>query len=86
MDNRASSIYFNRLLAGVQDFLTTDFSQRGALVTSSQIVTTHLHVRLAKQAGASRDEVISALLIGLPAAGNAVTQALPAAIQAYDSA
>lgn len=42
------------------------------------------HVKLAKQAGASREEVISAILIGLPAAGNAVTQSLPAAIQAYD--
>lgn len=43
------------------------------------------HVRIAKQAGASRDEVISALLIGLPAAGHGVTQVLPAAIQAWDS-
>lgn len=43
------------------------------------------HVMTAKQAGASRDEVISALLIGLPAAGHGVTQVLPAAIQAYDS-
>jgi alkylhydroperoxidase/carboxymuconolactone decarboxylase family protein YurZ len=42
------------------------------------------HVVQAKQAGASREEVISALLVGLPAAGNVVTQALPAAIQAYD--
>jgi len=42
------------------------------------------HVKLAKEAGASRDEVISALLIGLPAAGHGVTQVLPAAIQAYD--
>ena len=43
------------------------------------------HVRLAKAAGASRDEVISAVLVGLPAAGLGVTQALPAAIGAYDS-
>jgi alkylhydroperoxidase/carboxymuconolactone decarboxylase family protein YurZ len=43
------------------------------------------HVRLAKSAGASRDEVISALLIGLPAAGLGVTQALPAALRAYDA-
>lgn len=43
------------------------------------------HVRLAKAAGASRDEVISAVLLGLPAAGHGVTQALPAALQAYDS-
>lgn len=38
------------------------------------------HVQLAKQAGATRAEVISAILIGLPAAGNAVTQSLPAAL------
>lgn len=42
------------------------------------------HVLSAKKAGASRDEVISAVLIGLPAAGHAVTQALPAAVAAYD--
>jgi alkylhydroperoxidase/carboxymuconolactone decarboxylase family protein YurZ len=43
------------------------------------------HVAIAKEAGASRDEVISAILVGLPAAGNAVMRALPVAIQAYDS-
>ena len=43
------------------------------------------HVKLAKLAGASRDEVISALLVGLPAAGNGITQSLPAAIEAYDA-
>lgn len=42
------------------------------------------HVRSAKSAGATREEVISAVLIGLPAAGNCVTQVLPAAIEAYD--
>ena len=43
------------------------------------------HVKLAKQTGASRDEVISALLVGLPAAGNGIMQSLPAAIEAYDA-
>jgi alkylhydroperoxidase/carboxymuconolactone decarboxylase family protein YurZ len=43
------------------------------------------HVRLAKGAGASRAEVIGAILIGLPAAGNAVTQCLPVALAAYDA-
>ena len=38
------------------------------------------HVKAAKEAG-----VISAILIGLPAVGNAVTQSLPAAIAAYDA-
>lgn len=42
------------------------------------------HVVLAKEAGASRAEIISAILVGLPAAGNAVTHVLPAAMHAYD--
>lgn len=42
------------------------------------------HVQAAKQAGASRSEVISAILVGLPAVGHGVTQVLPAAIAAYD--
>jgi alkylhydroperoxidase/carboxymuconolactone decarboxylase family protein YurZ len=44
------------------------------------------HVAHAKQVGASRDEVIGAILVGLPATGNAVTQVLPAALRAYDAA
>jgi alkylhydroperoxidase/carboxymuconolactone decarboxylase family protein YurZ len=43
------------------------------------------HARLAREAGATRDEVIGAVLIGLPAAGLGVTQVLPAALAAYDS-
>ena len=44
-----------------------------------------LHVRLAKQAGASREEVISAMLVGLPAAGQRVIHVLPGALAAYDA-
>lgn len=43
------------------------------------------HVQSAQNAGASREEVISAILVGLPAAGHRVTQVLPAAIAAYDA-
>jgi alkylhydroperoxidase/carboxymuconolactone decarboxylase family protein YurZ len=43
------------------------------------------HVKMAKQSGASRDEVISAILVGLPPAGHAVTEVLPAAIEVFDS-
>jgi alkylhydroperoxidase/carboxymuconolactone decarboxylase family protein YurZ len=43
------------------------------------------HVQMAKKAGASRDEVISAVLLGLPAAGHSVTQVLPTAVAAYDA-
>jgi alkylhydroperoxidase/carboxymuconolactone decarboxylase family protein YurZ len=43
------------------------------------------HVVQAREAGASRDEVISAILVGLPAAGNVVTSVLPAAVRAWDA-
>lgn len=42
------------------------------------------HVLSAKSHGASRQEVLSAVLIGLPAAGAVVIGALPAAVGAYD--
>ena len=42
------------------------------------------HVKMAKQYGATREEIISAVLIGLPAAGLAVVQVLPTALAAYD--
>ena len=40
------------------------------------------HVRSARNAGATREEIISAILVGLPAAGHRVTQVLPTAIAA----
>lgn len=42
------------------------------------------HVKMAKEQGATRDEIKSAVLIGLPAAGNTVIKALPIALQAFD--
>ena len=42
------------------------------------------HVESAKQSGATREEIISAVLIGLPAVGNAVIQSLPVALEAFD--
>jgi alkylhydroperoxidase/carboxymuconolactone decarboxylase family protein YurZ len=44
------------------------------------------HVQLAKKAGASRAEVMSVVLVGLPAVGNGVIQSLPATLAAYDAA
>lgn len=44
------------------------------------------HAVIAKEAGATRAEIISAILVGLPAAGNGVTHVLPAAMRAYDEA
>jgi alkylhydroperoxidase/carboxymuconolactone decarboxylase family protein YurZ len=42
------------------------------------------HVSLAKSQGATRDEIISSVLLGLPAVGNKVVSALPIALKAYD--
>ena len=42
------------------------------------------HVQMAKKLGVTRDEIISAILVGLPAVGNTVTAALPIALEAYD--
>lgn len=44
------------------------------------------HVGQAKALGASRGEVVGAVLVGLPAVGHGVVQALPAALAAYDGA
>lgn len=43
------------------------------------------HIQHAKSLGATKEEIISAILIGLPAVGNAVIQALPIAITSYDN-
>jgi alkylhydroperoxidase/carboxymuconolactone decarboxylase family protein YurZ len=42
------------------------------------------HVKHAKELGASRDEIVSAVLVGLPAVGNVVISSLPVALKAYD--
>ncbi|MDR0887704.1 MAG: carboxymuconolactone decarboxylase family protein [Candidatus Methanoplasma sp.] len=43
------------------------------------------HVKMAKANGATREEIISSILVGLPAAGNCVIQSLPIALEAFDS-
>lgn len=43
------------------------------------------HVQTARQLGATREEIVSAILVGLPAAGHGVTQVMPAAIAAFDA-
>jgi len=42
------------------------------------------HTKMAKVYGATREEIISAILVGLPAVGNCVVSALPIALSAYD--
>jgi len=42
------------------------------------------HVLMAKNNGATRDEIISSILVGLPAVGMQVISSLPIALEAYD--
>ncbi len=56
----------------------------GVLAAVGMISGVPFHVQHAKRLGASRDEVIGAVLVGLPAVGHAAVQALPAALAAYD--
>ena len=44
------------------------------------------HAALARAAGASRDEVASAVLVGLQPAGHTVIASLPAALAGFDAA
>ena len=44
------------------------------------------HVGAAKSQGATREEILGAVLVGLPAAGMAVIQSLPVALESFDGA
>lgn len=70
--------------AGSLDPKTADIAYIAVLAALRMESGIPFHVKMAKEKGATRDEIISAILIGLPAAGNAVTQSLPAALKAFD--
>lgn len=66
------------------DYKTHNLAYLAVLAALGRINGIPFHVKMAKQAGASRDEIISAILVGLPPAGHVVTEALPVAVTAYD--
>ena len=72
--------------ASALDKKTTALAYLAVLAVLGRESGLPFHVQSAKRSGASREEVISAILVGLPAAGHGVTQVLPAAIEAYDAA
>ena len=72
--------------AGALDRKTGELAYLAVLAALRLESGVPFHVKMLKEAGATREEVISAILVGLPAAGNAVVQALPAALAAYDAA
>jgi alkylhydroperoxidase/carboxymuconolactone decarboxylase family protein YurZ len=72
--------------ASALDKKTGELAYISVLAALNRVSGIPFHVKSLKNLGATREEVISAVLVGLPAAGHIVTQALPAAVQAYDSA
>ncbi|WP_334073992.1 MULTISPECIES: carboxymuconolactone decarboxylase family protein [Paenibacillus] len=69
---------------GKLDSKTEELAYIAVLAASRLESGIPFHVKHAKSLGATREEIISAVLVGLPAVGNAVIQALPAAIRAFD--
>lgn len=63
---------------------TNHLSYLSVLAATGKTSGLPFHIILAKQSGATREEVLSAILIGLPAVGNEVINALPIAAEAYD--
>ena len=70
--------------ASALDKKTEELAYIAVLASSRLTSGIPFHVKSAKQAGATRDEIIGAVLVGLPAVGNAVIQSLPVALDAFD--
>ncbi|MDQ1198005.1 carboxymuconolactone decarboxylase family protein [Agrobacterium sp. SORGH_AS 787] len=70
--------------ASVLDARTQSLVYIGILAAARLESGLAFHVQEAKAHGASRDEIVSAVLAGLPAVGNCVVQALPIALEAFD--
>lgn len=70
--------------ASVLDKKTEELAYLAVLAATGNHSGIPFHVLSAKAGGASRQEVLSAILIGLPAAGAVVIGALPVALEAYD--
>jgi alkylhydroperoxidase/carboxymuconolactone decarboxylase family protein YurZ len=70
--------------ASALDRKTLDLAYIAVLAALERTSGIPFHVLAARENGATREEVVSAILVGLPAAGHVVTQALPVALEAYD--
>ena len=70
--------------ASALDRKTHELSYISVLAAVRMISGLDFHVKSAKELGASRNEVKSAVLVGLPVAGITLVDALEAALNAYD--
>ena len=71
--------------ASVLDDKTRELAYLAVLASLNRVSGIPFHVASLKEMGATREEIISAILVGPPAAGHVVTQALPAALETFDS-
>ena len=63
---------------------TKHLSYLSVLAATGKTSGIPFHIMLAKTSGATKEEPISSILVGLPAVGNEVIGALPIALAAYD--
>ncbi len=70
--------------ANALDRKTAELAYIAVLSAANMTGGLPFHVLSAKKLGATREEIKSAVLVGLPAVGLAVIQALPVALQSYD--
>ena len=70
--------------ASALDAKTKHLAYLAVLAAQGLVSGVPFHADLARKAGATREEVVSAVLVGLPAAGNVVVSALPGAISVFD--
>jgi alkylhydroperoxidase/carboxymuconolactone decarboxylase family protein YurZ len=71
--------------ASVLDAKTSSLAYLSVLAVLGMESGIPFHVGIAKQNGCSKEEIISAILIGLPAIGHKVTQVLPIALESFDN-
>ncbi|MGO8919533.1 MAG: carboxymuconolactone decarboxylase family protein [Stellaceae bacterium] len=70
--------------ASALDKKTEELAYIAVLAASRLTSGIPFHVEAAKKHGASREEIIGAVLLGLPAVGNVVVESLPVALEAFE--
>nr|WP_229256658.1 carboxymuconolactone decarboxylase family protein [Duganella lactea] len=70
--------------ASALDKKTAELAYIAVLAATGNTSGIAFHVLSAKSLGASKQEVLSAVLLGLPAVGAVVIGAVPVAVEAYD--
>lgn len=84
-----AAAHFNFIRTGAAtsalDEKTEELAYLSVLAASQLTGGIPFHVASARAKGATREEVVSAILVGLPAVGLGVLNALPLALAAYDA-